>query len=411
MAGGPPASGFLPYGRQSVDEDDVAAVAEVLRGDWLTTGPAVEAFETAFAERLGARFAVACSSGTAALHLSALALGLGPGVRVVVPSLTFLATANAVRYVGAEVTFADVDADSGLMGARHLAAALDGQDGAVKAVFPVHLNGQVGDPEAVAGIAAERGLKVVEDACHALGADYRGNAVGACRHADMAVFSLHPIKTITMGEGGVVTTNDGDLDGRLRRLRNHGMSRDAAAFDSPELAFAADGRPNPWYYEMAELGFNYRASDIHCALGLSQLAKLDAFAAARLDLAARYDNALAPLAPTVRPISRTAGCSPAWHLYVALIDFAGAGVARAELVERLRARGIGTQVHYLPLHRQPYYRRRYGEQSLPGADAYYARCLSLPLFATMTGADVERVVAALAEELAIPIPTCTNNDP
>ncbi len=406
MAGAPPPPPFLPYGRQAVDDDDVAAVAAVLRGDWLTTGPTVAAFEKAFAAKVGARFAVACSSGTAALHLAALALGLGPGNRVVVPTLTFLATANAARYVGADVLFADVAPDTGLMEAGHLRAALEGPSGDdVKAVFPVHLNGQCADPEAIAGLAAERRLKVVEDACHALGATYATGAggtvpVGACRHADMAVFSLHAVKTITMGEGGVITTNDPGLEERLKRFRNHGTVD--RAFQNADLAFDGEGKPNPWYREMPELGYNYRASDIHCALGLSQLGKLDGFAAARRALAARYDRALAALAPTVRLVARTPGCSPVWHLYVVLIDFKAAGVPRATVMNRLRDRGIGTQVHYLPVHLQPYYAKRYSKHSLPGAAAYYERCLSLPLFARMEETDVDRVADALAAALENP---------
>ena len=400
MAGEPP---FLPYGRQSVDEDDIARVSDVLRGDWLTTGPTVAALEEAFAACVGARFAVACSSGTAALHLAALALGLEPGDRAVVPTLTFLATANAARYVGAEVVFSDVAADSGLAAAEHLEAALeDAPANSVKALFPVHLNGQCADSEAIADVAGRHGLMVVEDACHALGTTFRSAAVGACRHAHMAVFSLHPVKAVTMGEGGVVTTNDPALDARLRRFRNHGMVHEASAFENADRAFDGDGEANPWYYEMPEVGFNYRASDIHCALGLGQLDKLDRFAAARRDLARHYDRALERLAPLVLPIERTPDCDPVWHLYVALIDFAAAGVSRSALMRRLRSLGIGTQVHYLPVHLQPYYLRRYGERHLPGAEAYYRHCLSLPFFPAMQAADVERVVDALARELAAP---------
>lgn len=394
---------FLPYGHQTVEDDDVAAVAAVLRGEHLTTGPTVDAFERAFAEHVGAGFAVACSSGTAGLHLAALALGLGEGDRVVVPSLTFLATANAARYVGAEVAFADVHPTTGLLGEDNFVAALDdvGNRGA-KAVFPVHLNGQCADMEMVRTVAAERGLGVVEDASHALGGRYEfpgGDEcpVGACRHSDMTVFSLHPVKVIAMGEGGVVTTNDETLYRRLLRFRNHGMVRDAAAFEYSERAFDAEDGVNPWYYEMPEPGFNYRASDVSCALGLSQLGKLPRFVAARDALVEYYDEVLRPLAPLVRPITRVDHCRPAWHLYVVLIDFAAAGVGRATVMRRLREHGIGTQVHYIPVHRQPYYQRRYGEQSLPGAMAYYARCLSLPLFPAMSKADVERVVDALSD--------------
>ncbi len=391
---------FLPYGRQSIGEDDIAAVAAVLRGDWLTTGPAVQQFEKALAAKVGARFAASCSSGTAALHLAAMALGLGPGDRVVVPAMTFLATANAARYVGAEVVFADVDADSGLMTAATLEAALHGASN-VRAVFPVHLNGQCADMTALGGIAARAGLKIVEDASHALGAieASSGKPAGSCGHSDMTIFSFHPVKTVAMGEGGAVTTDDAGLYERVTRFRNHGMVHDESRMENRGFAIDSNGALNPWYYEMPEPGFNYRASDIHCALGLSQLGKLDAFVARRRELSSRYDAALAPLGPLVRAIARTPFAAPAWHLYVVLIDFAAAGISRGKLMERLRADGIGTQVHYLPLHLQPYYRRRYGDLDLPGARAYYERALSLPLFPAMADADVERVAAALTRAI------------
>ena len=401
------ATAFLPYGRHSVDEDDIAAVAAVLRGDWLTTGPTVRAFEQALARRVGAADAVSCSSGTAALHLAALALGLGEGDVAVVPAITFLATANAVRFVGAEVAFADVDPETGLMGPQHVEAALAQVGGGrARAVFPVHLAGQTADPVGLRALADRHGLAVVEDACHALGTRYRGAPgdadvpVGACRHADMAVFSFHPVKTIAMGEGGAVTAADPDRAARVRRLACHGMVRDPACFVQPELAVAPDGSPNPWYYEMPEIGFNYRASDIHCALALSQLNKLDRFVAERRSLADLYRRALEPLAPLVRPLGRVPGSTPGWHLCVALVDFAAAGVSRDAVMRHLREAGIGTQVHYIPVHLQPYYRRRYGTRHLPGAESYYRRTLSLPLFPGMTADDVTYVVATLAEALA-----------
>ena len=398
---------FLPYARHLIDEEDIAAVTEVLRGDWLTTGPAVAAFEEALAAKVGARFAVSCTSGTAALHLATLALGLGEGQVSVVPSLTFLATANATRHAGGEVAFADVDPETGLAGEDTLEAAIQraGVD-PVKAIYPVHLNGQCVDMRAVGRLAAKYGLRVIEDACHALGAEVRtaagegdGVAVGGCQDSDMAIFSFHAVKAIAMGEGGAVTTNDAALHERLVRLRNHGMVRDGQAFQNAALALDEAGAANPWYYEMPEIGFNYRASDIHCALGLSQLAKLDRFVAARRELVRRYDERLEDLAPAVRPVRRVEGCIPAWHLYVVLIDFAALGADRAAVMRRLRAAGIGAQVHYLPLHLQPYYQNRYGAQSLPGAERYYARALTLPLFAGMTAADVERVVEALRASL------------
>ena len=390
------ADAFLPYGRQSIDESDIAAVEAALRGAFLTTGPAVAAFEAEFARATGAVHAVSCSSGTAALHLAALALGLGEGDIVIVPTVTFLATANAARYVGAEVRFADVDPDTGLLTPDTLTGAVDAAEkagrGAVKSVFPVHLNGQVCDMEALAGVAHRAGWTIVEDACHALG----GAAVGDCRHSDMAVFSLHPVKTITAGEGGVITTRQAALASRLFRMRNHGIVREPDGFQEAGQAFDTDGVANPWYYEMPEPGFNYRLSDIHAALAASQLRRLAGFVARRQALAARYDRLLGGLAPVVRPTRRFGESAPALHLYVVLIDFDAIGRSRAGVMRRLRDAGIGTQVHYLPVHRQPYYRARYGNLYLPGADAYYARALSLPLFPAMADSDVDRVVDALA---------------
>ena len=391
---------FLPYGRQCIEDDDIAAVTAVLKSDYLTTGPAVDDFERAFAVKAGAAHAVSCSSGTAALHLAAAALDLGPGDAVVVPTMTFLATANAARYVGAEVLFADVDPETVLLGADHVEAALE-QAGTLrpKAVFPVHLNGHVADMAALGDLARKRGLALVEDASHATGASYVANgarvAVGRCAESAMTIFSFHPVKTITMGEGGMVTTNDAAVADRLQRLRNHGIEREPRNFTDRAAAFT-DNAPNPWYYEMQQPGWNYRASDIACALGFSQLQKLDRFLERRRALAALYDTLLAPLAPAVRPVPRRESFESGWHLYAVLIDFEGLGTARAKVMSGLRDQGIGTQVHYLPVHRQPYYKARYGNLRLPGADAYYARCLSLPLFPSMTDADVARVVDALS---------------
>ena len=383
---------MLPYGRQTIDEDDIAAVAQALRGDFLTTGPTVEAFEDAFADQVGAQHAVACSNGTAALHLAMLALEVQPGEAVIAPSITFLATANCARFVGAEVVFADVDPQTGLMTPETLAEAMTRLDGRrLRAVLPVHLRGDTAELPALEAMAKSANAVLVEDAPHALGSSLKfGNTVqrvGDCAHSAMATFSFHPVKTIATGEGGMVTTNDARLAERLRRLRSHGMIR-------PQ-----DG--DPWWYEMPEIGFNYRLPDILCALGISQLAKLDAFAARRRALAARYEEALKPLAPLVVQASRPDWSDPVLHLMVALIDFQAAGRTRREVVEALRARGVGTQVHYIPVHTQPYYRERYGEHDLPGASAWYERCLSLPLYPGMADDDVDRVVAALADVLGL----------
>ncbi len=389
---------MLPYGKHLIDDEDVAAVIDVLRGDWLTTGPAVRAFEKALARRVDARYAVICSSGTAALHLSALALRLDSKASVVVPAVTFLATANAARYVGAEVVFSDVEPDTGLMSHSGLEQALQRTpQSKVRTILPVHLNGQCVITEDIRHLANRYGAHVIEDACHALGTTYRTASgevatIGSCRDSDLAVFSFHPVKAIAMGEGGAVTTNDENLYKRLLLLRNHGITREVAEFENGDLAFDVQGNPNPWYYEMAEPGYNYRASDINCALGLSQLAKLDRYLEKRRRLTEHYDALLKPLAPAVCPIARTPNCNPAWHLYVVLIDFDAIGISRGELMRRLSSHGIGTQVHYLPLHLQPYYRRRYGRIELPGAETYYRRALSLPLFPGMDTADVDYVV-------------------
>ncbi len=394
-------SGFLPYGRQVVEDDDIAAVVATLRGDWLTTGPAVGRFEQELATRVDAPHALACSSGTAALHLAAMAAGLGEGVCAIVPTVTFLATASAVRFTGAEVVFADVDPDTALMRPTDLEQAIARAKWPVKAILPVHFAGQGEDSPALRKIAERAGALVIEDACHALGGSYqRGNAearYGSCADADMAAFSFHPVKTIAMGEGGAVTTRDPALAERIERFRNHGMIRDAGRFENRTLAFDAGGAPNSWYYEMPAPGLNYRASDIHCALGASQLQKLDRFVETRRRLAELYDRLLAPLAPAVRPLSRTARCNPAWHLYVALIDFKLIGRTRSEFMAALRAKNIGTQVHYVPVSWQPYFAARYGDTPMPGAARYYERCLSLPLYASMTADDVEYVCATLRE--------------
>ncbi len=395
---------FLPYGRHLIEEDDIAAVASVMRGEALTGGPAVAAFEEALIKATGAGHAVVCGNGTEALHLAVLAAGIGPGDWVICPAITFLATANCARYVGAEVVFADVEPDSGLISEASAKEAAARAGGAVKAVLPVDLAGQFGDLPALATLARREGWVVIEDACHAIGTSYEFGdgtvgAVGDGRWSDLTVFSFHPVKTVAMGEGGAITTNTGALAARMASLRSHGMVRAAEAFIEPAQAFAADGSAHPWYYEMQELGFNYRACDLQCALGLSQMAKLKRFTARRRHLAALYDQHLATLAPWVRPLARTRGVTASWHLYSVLIEFEHFALSRDLVVKRLHAAGIGTQVHYIPVPWQPYYRQRYGHAALPGAERYYARTLSLPLFPAMDERDIDRVIEALTRAL------------
>ena len=397
-------SDFLPYGRQTIEDDDVEAVCQAMRGEFLTTGPLVERFEEGLASTVNARHAVVCANGTAALYIAARALELGRETTVIVPAVTFLATANAPHLSGARIVFADVDPDSGLMQPAHLAEAMT-RAGKAHAVFNVHLNGQCGALEEIADLARSNNMWIVDDSCHTLGASYVAgdgtlSLIGENAYSDISVFSFHPVKAITLGEGGAVTTNEPDIASRLRRARNHGMTRDASEFTTPE-AFETDMRPNPWYYELVDPGFNWRATDIQCALGLSQLSKLERFTARRRALAAVYDELLAPFAPRLHPIARQRACLPAWHLYAVQIDFAAFGITRAALMRRLAEQGIGSQVHYFPVYRQRYYANCCDTPTLPGADRYYSRVLSLPFFASMTNEDVARVVSALGNILAL----------
>ena len=392
---------FLPYARQVISEDDIHRVVEVLRSPYLTSGPAVEAFEWAFAAKVGVRYALATNSGTAALHLALAGLGVGEGENGIVPAVTFVSTANVLRHLGAEVSFTDVSPVTGLMELDHFETALANiDDGSARVVMPVHLAGQTADMEAIQKKADEVGLLVVEDACHALGTQYKiaeGNSspVGSCQHSHACAFSLHAIKTVTAGEGGVVTTNDKNLYERMKMLRSHGMTRDPETFSDTDGAFDEKDRLNPWYYEMHDPGWNYRLSDIQCGLALGQLERLDAFVAHRAGLVASYRDALSSLKEIVRPMPQTMNGSPAWHLFVALIDFVRAGVSRAVVMERLQKAGIGSQVHYRPVSEQPYYRARYGVSRLAGAAEYYDHALSLPLHCAMSESDVGRVVSAL----------------
>lgn len=375
---------FLPYGRQTIDEDDEAAVLAALRSDFLTTGPMVGQFEDALSHACGVAQTVACSNGTTALHLACMAMGIGPGDCVIVPTLTFLATANAVRYCGADVVFADVDADTGLMGVKEAEEAITRAKSLgkkLKAIFCVHLAGQVCDLKGLAELANTHDAFLLADSCHALGSRRDGAAVGECRYEDISTFSFHPVKTIAMGEGGAVTTQHEHWAKAMRTLRSHGMVH------TPE-----DG---PWAYKMPELGYNYRVPDVLCALGVSQLKKLDGFIEKRRALAALYDELLAPLAPVIQTPKRVCEDEPAWHLYALRIDFAALGLDRAAFMTALKAQGIGTQVHYIPVHSQPYYKGLYGEMNLPGAQHYYEHTLSIPLYPALEESEARRVAAAI----------------
>ncbi|MBX3456296.1 UDP-4-amino-4,6-dideoxy-N-acetyl-beta-L-altrosamine transaminase [Ferrovibrio sp.] len=395
---------LLPYGRHSVDEEDIALVTQILRGDFLTTGPTINAFEAALSAKLDGAYVVLCSNGTAALHMMSLALPLQPGDVLVVPAITFLATANAARYVGAEVEFADVDQKTGLMTPETLSAAITSArrrfGKTPRAATVVHMAGQSGDIPGLAAKAAENGMILMEDAAHAVGGRYLSQdtwmPIGAAHHAALCAFSFHPVKTMTMGEGGAVSTRDKALADRLLLARNHGMQRDPTLWRANGDGFEPDGTPRPWYYEMQEPGFNYRATDIQAALGMSQLSKLDLFVTRRAAIVERYQAGLANLSPLLEPLRMRLDSRPGWHLFVVLLDFEKLGMSRTALMKRLQAAGIGSQVHYIPLYRQPYFLNRYGEMRLPGAELYYERALSLPLYPAMTDTDVDHVIETVS---------------
>ncbi len=380
---------MIPYGRHSVDQNDIDAVVQVLQGGWLTCGPIVEKFEQKLEKIVSAKYAVACSNGTTALHLAMLALGIKTGDVVLVPAITFLASANAARYVGADVAFVDVDPSTGLMTAQTLEATILQYKGKpLKAVVNVHLAGQCENLEAIHTIAKKHNLLIIEDAAHAIGTIYidesgERHPIGSNAFSDATTFSFHPVKTIAMGEGGAVTTNDPDIAKKLKLLRSHGMIRDSSEWKEVESG--------PWYYEMQELGFNYRISDINCALGLSQLEKLENFKAERSKIVDFYDAAFSNVCH-ITPIKKLKCSDTAWHLYIVCIDFDKFGKSRTQVMTELKEKGIGSQVHYIPLNKQPYYKKLCGEQTLMGAEEYYSKCLSLPLYYDLSRAEQQSVV-------------------
>jgi UDP-4-amino-4,6-dideoxy-N-acetyl-beta-L-altrosamine transaminase len=384
---------MIPYGRQDIRSEDVEAVVEVLRSDFLTQGPAVPAFEAAVAAKVGARHAVAMNSATSALHAACMALDVGPGDLVWTSPITFVASANCARYCGAEVDFVDIDPRSYNLNVAALAAKLERAAAAgrlPKVVIPVHLCGQSCEMEPIHALAQRYGFRIIEDASHAIGGRYRGGPVGDGRYSDITVFSFHPVKIVTTAEGGMALTQDDELARRLQRLRSHGITRESA-----EMSHAPDG---PWYYEQLELGYNYRLTDLQAALGTSQLARLDAYVARRAALARAYDAALADL-PLTTPWQHPDTAS-AWHLYVVRLHTQAIARSHRQVFEALRAAGIGVNLHYIPVHTQPYYRALgFGPGQFPEAERYYAEAISLPMYPTLTDAQQAEVVAALQRAL------------
>jgi UDP-4-amino-4,6-dideoxy-N-acetyl-beta-L-altrosamine transaminase len=382
---------MIPYGRQIISEADLTAVEAVLRSDYLTQGPAVPAFEQAVATRVRASHAIAVNSATSALHIACAALDLGPGDLLWTSPITFVASANCGRYCGADIDFVDIDPETFNICPDALASKLEhaAEAGRLpKLIVAVHMCGQSPDMVRIADLARVHGVRLIEDASHSIGADYLGQPVGNCAYSDITVFSFHPVKIITTAEGGMALTNDAVLAGRMQRLRSHGITRDPAL-----MTHAPDG---PWYYQQLDLGWNYRMTDMQAALGLSQMDQLDGFIARRRALAEAYDQLLADL--PLRCPGRMEGAESSWHLYVIRLDDP---VHHRAAFEALRANGIGVNLHYIPVHLQPYYRALgFAPGDFPASEDYYARAISIPLHAGLTDGEQQTVFAALSDALA-----------
>ncbi|WP_119300850.1 UDP-4-amino-4,6-dideoxy-N-acetyl-beta-L-altrosamine transaminase [Dongia deserti] len=385
---------MIPYGRQWIDDADIQAVVDTLRSDWLTQGPAVGKLEAALADLCHAPHAVAANSATSALHIACLAIDVGPGDVVWTVPNTFVASANCARLCGADVDFVDIDPTTYNISVPALehklrkAAMIAGR--LPKAVIPVHFSGRAPDQEAIWTLAKDYGFRVIEDASHSVGATHQGEPVGSCRSSDIAVFSFHPVKIVTTAEGGLATTRDAALADRMARLRTHGITKDQQLMSNKD--------EGGWYYEQIELGLNYRLTDMQAALGLSQLRRLYEFLRRRRELVARYERLLADV-PVTRPLIDVLEES-AWHLYVIRIDPKRTGKTRRQVYDSMRAAGIGVQVHYIPVHLQPYYRALgFKPGDCPEAERYYEEALSLPLYPAMSNAEQDQVVDALKTSL------------
>ena len=377
------ARSFIPYGKQIIDDDDIAAVNEALRSAWLTTGPRVGEFERAFAEFCGASEAVAVSSGTAALHAAMRALNIGAGDEVIVPAITFAASSNAVVYEGGTPVFADVERDTLLIDAASVEEKITPR---TRAIVAVDYGGQPAGYDALLALTAKHGIKIVSDACHAPGATYKGRKVGTI--ADLSAFSFHPVKHLTTCEGGMILTDDAAMASHMRRFRNHGIDSDHRSRE----------KSGTYSYDMIELGYNYRLPDIQCALGLSQLKRLPEWLVRRQAIAARYGEMLSTM-PFVRPLAKRADRTNAYHLYVVRLDLSLLKIDRRRAFDHLRASGVGANVHYAPVYHHSFYRERFGYQPglCPHAEAAYQEILTLPLFPSITDSEMDYVVSVVGE--------------
>jgi UDP-4-amino-4,6-dideoxy-N-acetyl-beta-L-altrosamine transaminase len=385
---------MIPYGRQDVSESDIQAVVDVLRSDFLTQGPAVPAFEKSIADYCGAKHAVALNSATSALHIACLALGVGNDDIVWTTPITFVASANCALYCGALVDFVDIDPLTYNLSVERLAeklAVAENTGKLPKVLIPVHLSGQPCDMESIYALSQKYGFKIIEDASHAIGGKYKGEAIGNCRYSDITVFSFHPVKIITTAEGGIALTNDLKLAKRMQLLRSHGITRDV-----DEMTHASDG---PWYYQQIELGYNYRMTDMQAALGLSQMSRLDEFVTKRHAIAKRYDKLLADL-PVKTPWQH-ADCYSGLHLYVIRLKLDEIKQTHRQVFEALREAGVGVNLHYIPVYRQPYYERLgFKAGYCPNAEQYYAEAISLPMYFGLTAEQQDKVIAVLSEAIA-----------
>lgn len=391
---------MIPYSKQWIDDEDINAVINVLKGSWLTQGPVVEQFEHAIAKYCGAKYAVAVVNGTAALHLACLAAGLGKEHKLWTSPNTFVASANCALYCGAGPDFVDIDPLTYNMSIDALERKLfeaETNSNLPKVLVPVHFAGQSCEMERIYYLSKKSHFTVIEDACHAIGGSYKGNKIGSCEFSDMAVFSFHPVKHITTGEGGMITTNNKEIYETLLLLRSHGIVRDPKVYKNKDMAFTRK-ESNLWYYEMHTMGFNYRITDFQCALGISQLNKLDSFVSRRRKIASMYNEAFKGT-PNLKIPVEMEGVLSAYHLYTVQIDFIKLGITRNDLMKKLKAMNIGTQVHYIPVHLQPYYRRRfnYKKGEFYASEEYYSKALSLPLYPEMTDNDVNYVISGIKQ--------------
>ena len=380
---------MIPYGRQNISEEDINAVIEVLRSDFITQGPVVPEFEKSVADYCGANHAVAVNSATSALHIACLALGVGPGDLVWTSPITFVASANCARYCGADVDFVDIDPRTYNLSVASLAEKLEQakRDGRLpKVLIPVHFSGQSCEMEAIHALSTQYGFRIIEDASHAIGGSYKGGKVGNCNYSDITVFSFHPVKIITTGEGGMAVTNDLQLVKHMARLRSHGITRYPS-----EMTCTPDGA---WYYQQIELGFNYRMTEIQAALGVSQMRRLDEFVTQRQLIAQRYDDLLKD-SPLTLPWQLT-DTDSSLHLYVVRIPSGSLNVGRREVFDRMRSDGIGVNLHYIPVYRQPYYERMgLIADDFPNAEQYYAEAITLPIFPGLTPLQQDEIVQRL----------------